>query len=86
MEKKGTKKYGLIEGNIFSYKPWEFICLDIYGPLFIFGGKIGNYSENKLVLTVIDVFTKWLEFVPLDDSSSETVSQAFFVNWLARYP
>ncbi len=36
-------------------------------------------------LTMVDRFTCWPEAVPVPDMTAETVSKAFFTNWIARF-
>jgi hypothetical protein len=54
------------------------VSLDLMGPLF---------SDNgfKYILVITDVFSKWAEFVPLENKESETVAKAFFETWVCRY-
>lgn len=57
---------------------FQHIHLDIVGPL--------PRSRNFLYcLTIIDRYTRWPEAIPLTDISADTVTKAFYDNWVARF-
>ena len=37
------------------------------------------------LLTVVDCFTRWLEAIPLIDSTTVTCAQALVTNWITRF-
>ncbi|KAL1446423.1 hypothetical protein WDU94_000016 [Cyamophila willieti] len=39
----------------------------------------------RYCLTMVDRFTRWPEVVPLPDQEANTVAQAFYSNWIARF-
>ena len=44
------------------------------------------YPEGfKFLLTCVDQFTRWPEVIPIKDIRAETVADAFFGGWLARF-
>ena len=52
--------------------------IDIVGPL--------PYADGfKYLLTCVDRFTHWPEAIPLVDIPAETVADAFFSGWIARF-
>lgn len=57
---------------------FKHIHLDIIDPLI----EIESY---RYCLTFIDRFSRWTEAVPLKEISAQTVSRAFFDNWVSRY-
>ena len=40
---------------------------------------------NPYLLTCVDRFTRWPEAIPIVDVQAETVADAFFSGWIARY-
>jgi transposase InsO family protein len=61
--------------------PFKFndrVSLDLMGPLF---------SDNgyRYILVITDVFSKWVELVPLENKEATTVAKAFFETWICRY-
>ena len=57
---------------------FKHIHMDLIGPLPDDGGY-------RYCLTLIDRFTRWAEAVPLKETTAQTVSRAFFEQWIARY-
>ena len=54
------------------------VHIDIVGPL--------PYSDGfKYLLTFVDRFTPWPEAIPLVYIKAETVADAFFCGWIARF-
>ncbi|KAL1518322.1 hypothetical protein ABEB36_001961 [Hypothenemus hampei] len=54
------------------------VHMDIVGPL----PKSKGFSY---CLTLIDRFSRWPEAMPIQDTSAETVCDAFFAAWVARF-
>ena len=56
----------------------RFVHIDIVGPL--------PYANGfRYLLTCVDRFTHWPEAIPIVDIRAETVADAFFSGWIARY-
>ena len=57
---------------------FDHIHIDIVGPL--------PYADGfRYLLTCVDRFTHWPEAIPLVDIRTETVTDAFFSGWIARF-
>ena len=57
---------------------FDHVYVDIVGPL--------PYADGfRYLLTCVDRFTRWPEAIPMVDIRAETVADAFFSGWIARY-
>ena len=57
---------------------FDHVHVDIVGTL--------PYSDGfDYLLTCIDCFTRWPKAIPLVDIKAETVADAFFSRWIARF-
>ncbi|GBO39378.1 Uncharacterized protein K02A2.6 [Araneus ventricosus] len=54
------------------------VHIDLIGPL-------PPSRGNIYCLTCIDRFSSWMEAIPLDNISADTVARAFYSNWIARF-
>ncbi|GBO40228.1 Transposon Tf2-6 polyprotein [Araneus ventricosus] len=54
------------------------VHIDLIGPL-------PPSRGNIYCLTCIDRFSNWMEAIPLDSISADTVARAFYSNWIARF-
>ena len=59
--------------------PMERVHLDILGPF------SASPSGNKLVLMMVDNFTKWLEACPLPEASAETIADKAVTEFFSRF-
>lgn len=56
----------------------ERVHVDLLGPLPVSEG-------NRILLVIIDAFSKYVEFVPLPSKEMEIVSNALFDHWICRH-
>jgi hypothetical protein len=59
--------------------PFQILQVDIVGPF------PETQKGNRYWLTIIDRYTRWLEFVPMPTKTAEDVVTALFKEWIARY-
>jgi transposase InsO family protein len=79
--KMKTPKHSL-HGKLQSFGhggPFSIIQMDIVGPF------TESAKGNCYWLTIIDRYSRWLEFIPLPGKSAEDVASALFKEWIARY-
>ncbi len=60
-------------------RPFEMVGMDIAGPLPL------SRHGNRYFLVVVDVFSGWLELMPLADVRATTVLDVFRTQWCDRY-
>ena len=62
-----------------STKPFEFVSMDIVGPLPV------SSKGNKYLLTFIDYLTRYCEAIPIPNQTAETITQEFVHKIITRY-
>ena len=81
--KRGMRGYGKLPLKDVETQPWKDVAVDLSGPW-------KAYVDNKEVLfhtlTIIDVFTGWVEIIPITTKDSGVISDLFVREWLRRYP
>ncbi|GFX78746.1 retrovirus-related Pol polyprotein from transposon 412 [Trichonephila clavipes] len=65
---------------IVSKYPNEIVTLDLVGP-----HPASRPERYKFILVITDHFTKWCELIPLRKASAQTIANAFFNTYIARY-
>ncbi|GFW63094.1 hypothetical protein TNCV_4454421 [Trichonephila clavipes] len=65
---------------IVSKYPNEIVTLDLLGPY-----PASRPERYKFILVITDHFTKWCELIPLRKASAQTIANAFFNTYIARY-
>ena len=81
--KRGLKGYGKVPLKDVKTTPWKDVAVDMSGPwkTYIDGKQVTFFS-----LTIIDVFTGWVEILPVESKDMGTISDLFEREWLQRYP
>jgi hypothetical protein len=62
---------------------WEIVEVDLIGPWKV---KTPSGVKTLRCFTAIDLATSWPEICEITDKRSQTVMNAFYKNWLFRYP
>lgn len=62
-----------------STEVFQQICCDIVGP------KPLTEARNKYVLSIVDHFSQYTEFVAIPDQSSETVAKALLYRFITKF-
>lgn len=57
---------------------FDHVHIDIIGPLPVSNGF-------SYCVTMIDRFSRWVEAVPLVETSAQTISRAFYDTWISRF-
>ena len=57
---------------------FQEVHIDIVGPL-------PPSNGNTYCLTCVDRYTNWMEAIPLENIYAETISKAFYNNWIVRF-
>jgi hypothetical protein len=69
-------------GHLVSTNRFDIVALDVFGGR---DSLPGSYLGNRLVLTIIDLFTKYVVAVPLADQRAETITRAFLQHWVLHF-
>ena len=81
--KRGMRGYGKVPIKDTESEPWRDIAVDL-------SGLWKAYVDNKEVifhtLTAIDVFTGWVEIIPITTKVSGVIRDIFTWEWLRHYP
>ena len=64
--------------NIPKY-PFEIIAIDISGPF------VQTNSGNRYILTIMDLFSSWVEAVPIPSKSSEIIANVLLTEIIPRF-
>ena len=59
--------------------PMERVHIDVVGPL------PRSDLGNTVILVIVDQFTKWVEFIPLPDQSTQNVCRAMLDNFFTKF-
>ena len=81
--KRGLRGYGKVPVKDVETTPWKDVAVDLSGPW-------KAYVNDKLVffhtLTIIDVFTGWVEIIPIETKEQGVIRDLVVREWLRRYP
>jgi transposase InsO family protein len=72
------KRQGLLQPCLVG-EPWERVAIDLTGP------HPKSRSGHVFILTIIDLFTKWAEAIPIRNKEAITVARALFDVVFSRF-
>lgn len=81
--KRGGKGRGLLPPKDPETEPWKDIAVDLAGP---WEATVNNKKMQFHTFTIIDVFTGWVEIIPIDNKEMGTICDLLVQEWLRRYP
>ena len=81
--KRGMRGYGKLPLKDTETEPWKDVAVDLSGPWKAF---VDNKEVIFHTLTIIDVFTGWVEIIPITTKDGGVISDLFVREWLRRYP
>jgi len=81
--KRGLRGMGKLPMKDVETEPWKDIAVDLSGP---WKALIDKKEVIFHTFTIIDVFTGWVEIIPITTKKSEVISDLFVQEWLRRYP
>lgn len=71
-------KIGLMGKRIIE-EPWVTVATDIMGPLPL------SRNRNRYILVFIDLFTKWVEIIPIKKADGKTIEAEFHKRIISRW-
>ena len=81
--KRGLRGYGKVPIKDVETAPWRDVAVDLSGP---WKAIVDNKEVWFHTLTIIDVFTGWVEIVPIESKEKGVIGDLFVREWLRRYP
>jgi transposase InsO family protein len=81
--KRGGRGYGHIPLKDVETAPWKDVAVDLAGP---WTTTIDEQKVDFHTFTIIDVFTGWVEIIPIRTKSSQSIADLFQREWIHRYP
>ena len=83
LNKKTTKKYGILPEKEVEADPWEQICIDLISPHKTKQKECENELKSQAV-TIIGPATRWFEMHEYDDKRVIAVANMLEQQWLTR--
>ena len=76
---KDYKQVHAPKGSITSPKPWDMVSIDIMGPF------PPDNTSRRFIVTLLDVYSRYLIAVPVKDHTAQTVSKCFYEQVVAYF-
>jgi putative transposase len=83
LAKRGMRGMGKVPLKDVETEPWKDIAVDCSGP---WKAIVNNKEVIFHTLTIIDVFTGWVEIIPIKNKEASYITSLFIQEWLRRYP
>ena len=77
-ERKIGRKLNAENHKFTAQQTFDVICLDIVGPV----TPVNNY---RYILGVIDVFSRYVKYIPLKSINAKTIVKKIFINWISYF-
>ena len=62
-----------------STHPFHTVAIDLVGP------AMETPGGNKYILTMLDIFTRWVVAVPIPSKKAHVIAHAIYRNWICKY-
>ena len=79
MKPSNQTKIGLM-GKRLIEEPWTMVAAGILGPL-----PLSKKGKNQYILVFIDLFTKWVEIIPIKKANGKTIEAEFHRRIISRW-
>ena len=77
--KRGTRGMGKIPLKDIETEPWKDVAVDLAGPWVV---TIDGEQVQFQTFTIIDVFSGWVEIIPISTKKMETIRDLFMREWV----
>ena len=81
--KRGLRGMGELPLKDVETEPWKDVAVDLSGP---WRATVNQKVKVFHTLTIIDVFTGWVEIIPIEHKGSAYITDLVVHEWLRRYP
>ncbi len=81
-----ASNYGILPGHISVSLPFQKLQIDLYGPIETSEYIIDDETPKVMILSIIDVFTKFISLTVIKDSTAITVCKNLLEHWIYLYP
>ena len=75
---KVNNQVGLLGKRIIE-EPWTVVAADIMGPL------PRSKAKNQYILVCVDMFTKWVEIIPVKNKVAKTIEKEFHRKIISKW-
>jgi len=83
LAKRGFPGMGHVPLKDVETEPWKDVAVDLAGP---WTAHIDGKDVLFHTFTIVDVFSGWVEIIPISTKKMETIAELFVREWIRRYP